>query len=77
MLDEARVLPEGLGVPADATRNVRLVSQRLEAVRAELARGDVAGVLAEAAVTNTGVIMPQMGFTPRCGDSSQTAARCW
>jgi glutamate-1-semialdehyde 2,1-aminomutase len=58
-----RVLPEGLGVPPDATRHVRLVQYNdLEAVQGELDRGDVACVLAEAAVTNTGVIQPAEGF---------------
>lgn len=63
MLDDARVVPEGMGVPPDATRHVRLVQYNdLEAVERELARGDVACVLAEAAVTNTGVIQPAEGF---------------
>ncbi len=62
-LEEGEVTPEGLGVPADATRHVRLVQYNdLEAVERELARGDVACVLAEAAVTNTGVIQPAEGF---------------
>jgi glutamate-1-semialdehyde 2,1-aminomutase len=62
-LDGGRVLPEGLGVPPDATRHVRLVQYNdLDAVRRELDRGDVACVLAEAAVTNTGVIQPAEGF---------------
>jgi glutamate-1-semialdehyde 2,1-aminomutase len=62
-LDGGRVAPEGLGVPADATRHVRLVQYNdLAAVERELARGDVACVLAEAAVTNTGVIQPAEGF---------------
>ena len=48
-LDAGRVAPEGLGVPVDATRHVRLVQYNdLEAVERELARGDVACVLAEA-----------------------------
>jgi glutamate-1-semialdehyde 2,1-aminomutase len=63
VLDAGRVAPEGLGVPVDATRHVRLVQYNdLEAVERELARGDVACVLAEAAVTNTGVIQPAEGF---------------
>jgi glutamate-1-semialdehyde 2,1-aminomutase len=57
------VLPEGLGVPRDATRHVRLVQYNdLEAVERELARGDVACVLVEPAITNVGVIQPREGF---------------
>jgi len=62
-LDDARVVPEGLGVPADATRHVRLVQfNDLEAVERELAGGEIACVLTEAAITNTGVIQPAAGF---------------
>jgi glutamate-1-semialdehyde 2,1-aminomutase len=62
-LEEGQVVPEGLGVPPDATRNVRLVPYNdLEAVERELARGDVACVVAEAAITNIGVIHPAEGF---------------
>lgn len=62
-LRAGEVLPEGLGVPADATRHVRLVQYNdLEAVERELARGDVACVLAEPAITNVGVIQPNEGF---------------
>jgi glutamate-1-semialdehyde 2,1-aminomutase len=62
-LEAGRVAPQGLGVPLDATRHVRLVQYNdLEAVDRELRRGDVACVLAEAAVTNTGVIQPAQGF---------------
>ena len=62
-LHAAEVMPEGLGVPRDATRHVRLVQYNdLEAVERELARGDVACVLAEPAITNVGVIQPAHGF---------------
>jgi glutamate-1-semialdehyde 2,1-aminomutase len=62
-LDGAEVAPLGLGVPRDATRHVRLVQYNdLDAVERELSRGDVACVLAEAAVTNAGVIQPVEGF---------------
>ena len=62
-LGDSGVVPEGRGVLPDATRHVRLVQYNdLEAVERELARGDVACVLAEAAVTNTGVIQPAEGF---------------
>jgi glutamate-1-semialdehyde 2,1-aminomutase len=58
-----QVVPEGLGVPPEATRHVRMVQYNdLEAVERELERGVVACVLAEAAVTNTGVIQPAEGF---------------
>ena len=64
-LDGAEVAPLGLGVPADATRHVRFVQYNdLDAVERELARGDVACVLAEAAITNTGVVRPADGFHP-------------
>ena len=62
-LGDGRVAPEGLGVPPDATRHVRIVRYNdIEAVERELARGDVACVLAEAAITNCGVIQPDDGF---------------
>jgi glutamate-1-semialdehyde 2,1-aminomutase len=65
MLDRDAVVPEGLGVPRDATKHVRLVQYNdLDAVQRELSRGDVACVLAEAAITNAGVIMPDEGFHP-------------
>jgi len=63
MLDRDAVVPEGLGVPRDATKHVRLVQYNdLDAVQHELSRGDVACVLAEAAITNAGVILPDEGF---------------
>jgi glutamate-1-semialdehyde 2,1-aminomutase len=62
-LHAQEVLPEGLGVPRDATRHVRLVQYNdLEAVERELASGDVACVLVEPAITNVGVIQPAEGF---------------
>ena len=62
-LGDDGVAPEGLGVPPDATRHVRIVRYNdLEAIERELARGDVACVLAEAAITNCGVIQPNEGF---------------
>lgn len=62
-LRSGEVVPEGLGVPRDATRHVRLVQYNdLSAVERELARGDVACVIAEPAITNVGVIQPNDGF---------------
>jgi len=76
MLDDGAVTPEGLGVPPDATQHVRLVQYNdLDGVERELARGDVACVLAEAAVTNTGVIQPAEGFHAELrGLASQSGA---
>jgi glutamate-1-semialdehyde 2,1-aminomutase len=60
---DGRVEPEGLGLPPDTTRNVRVVPYNdLEAVERELASGEVACVIAEAAITNLGVIQPADGF---------------
>ena len=57
------VHPQGRGVPRDATRHVRIVPYNdLDAVEAALAGGEVACVMAEAAITNCGVIMPADGF---------------
>jgi glutamate-1-semialdehyde 2,1-aminomutase len=62
-LDGAKVAPAGRGVTPDATRHVRMVQYNdLEALERELAEGDVACVMAEAAVTNAGVIQPAEGF---------------
>jgi len=61
--DKGEVVPEGRGVLRDATRHVRLVPYNdLDAVSRELARGDIACVVAEAAITNAGVILPAEGF---------------
>ena len=62
-MTDGRVQPEGLGLPPDTTRNVRVVPYNdLEAVERELASGEVACVIAEAAITNLGVIQPADGF---------------
>jgi glutamate-1-semialdehyde 2,1-aminomutase len=62
-LEQGRVEPEGKGLTPDATRHVRLVAYNdLDAVERELSKGDVACVLAEAAITNVGVIQPADGF---------------
>lgn len=62
-LHDQKVAPEGLGVPKDATRHVRLVQYNdLEAVEREFARGDIACLLVEPAITNVGVIQPGERF---------------
>jgi acetylornithine/succinyldiaminopimelate/putrescine aminotransferase len=60
---DGAVVPEGLGFPVDAMRHVRIVPYNdLDAVEGELRRGDVACVLAEAAITKAGPIVPADGF---------------
>lgn len=62
-LEDGEVVPEGRGLPPGATQHVRIVQfNDLEAVERELARGDVACVISEAAITNVGVIHPADGF---------------
>jgi glutamate-1-semialdehyde 2,1-aminomutase len=62
-VDHGAVVPFGRGVLSDATRRVRLVAYNdLPEVERELAGGRVACVIAEAAITNAGVILPQNGF---------------
>jgi glutamate-1-semialdehyde 2,1-aminomutase len=62
-LASGTVAPEGRGVLRDATRHVRIVPYNdLAAVERELAKQDVACVVTEAAITNTGVIQPDDGF---------------
>jgi glutamate-1-semialdehyde 2,1-aminomutase len=57
------VSPDGLGVPRDATRHVRVVQYNdLEAVERELAGEQTACVLVEPAITNVGVIQPAEDF---------------
>jgi glutamate-1-semialdehyde 2,1-aminomutase len=62
-LEDGEVVPEGRGLPPGAQQHVRIVPYNdLEAVERELARGDVACVISEAAITNVGVIQPADGF---------------
>jgi glutamate-1-semialdehyde 2,1-aminomutase len=57
------MLEAGRGLLRDGTRHIRTVPYNdLEAVERELVGGDIALVLAEGAITNTGVILPAEGF---------------
>ena len=46
------------------------------ALEHELAIGDVACVLAEPAMTNIGIVLPEPGYQTRCASSRATPARC-
>ena len=50
--------------PAETTRMVEF--NDVEALERELAHGDVACVLAEPAMTNIGIILPEPGYHGRC-----------
>jgi glutamate-1-semialdehyde 2,1-aminomutase len=55
--------PGNLGPPVDPALTTRVVEWNdLEALERELATGDVACVLAEPALTNIGIVLPEPGF---------------
>jgi glutamate-1-semialdehyde 2,1-aminomutase len=59
----ARARPGSVGPPVDPSVTTRVVEWNdLEALQLELARGDVACVLAEPALTNIGIVLPHDGF---------------
>jgi glutamate-1-semialdehyde 2,1-aminomutase len=62
-LVEGKLRPEGAGLPSDAARRVRIVQfNDLDSVEAALAKGDIACVITEPALTNIGTILPEPGF---------------
>lgn len=55
--------PSSVGAPVDANLTTKVVEWNdLDALKAALAEGDVAAVLAEPAMTNIGIILPEPGF---------------
>jgi glutamate-1-semialdehyde 2,1-aminomutase len=63
VLEEGRVAPEMLGLPASASEQARVIQfNDVSALEAALARRDVALVLTEPALTNAGIIRPASGF---------------
>jgi glutamate-1-semialdehyde 2,1-aminomutase len=63
VLEEGRVAPEMLGLPASASGQARVIQfNDVSALEAALARRDVALVLTEPALTNAGIIRPESGF---------------
>jgi glutamate-1-semialdehyde aminotransferase len=66
--DEGQVVarPGNLGRPVDLATTTRVVEfNDVEALERELASGDVACVLAEPALTNIGIILPEAGYHDR------------
>jgi glutamate-1-semialdehyde 2,1-aminomutase len=61
--DGPRSRPGNVGPAVDPTETTRVVELNdLEALERELAHGDVAAVLAEPALTNIGIVLPEPGF---------------
>jgi glutamate-1-semialdehyde 2,1-aminomutase len=61
--DGPRSRPGNVGPAVDPTGTTRVVEfNDLEALERELAHGDVAAVLAEPALTNIGIVLPEPGF---------------
>jgi glutamate-1-semialdehyde 2,1-aminomutase len=61
--DGPRSRPGNVGPVVDPTETTRVVEfNDLEALERELAHGDVAAVLAEPALTNIGIVLPEAGF---------------
>ncbi len=61
--DGPRSRPGNVGPAVDPTETTRVVEfNDLEALERELAHGDVAAVLAEPALTNIGIVLPEPGF---------------
>ena len=65
----------GPPVPLDETTRV-VEWNDPEALERELAHGDVACVLAEPALTNIGIVLPEPGFHERCGARRARPGRC-
>ncbi|MDP9228436.1 MAG: aspartate aminotransferase family protein [Actinomycetota bacterium] len=61
--DETRSRPDNIGPPVDPSVTTRAIEWNdLEALERALAPGDVACVLAEPAMTNVGIILPEPGY---------------
>jgi glutamate-1-semialdehyde 2,1-aminomutase len=60
---ETRSRPDNVGPPVDLAETTRAIEWNdVEALDAALAEGDVACVLAEPAMTNIGIILPEPGY---------------
>jgi len=63
IVQDGRVQPEMAGLPAEPARRAKMVDYNdLAAVERALAPRDVALVIAEPALTNVGVVLPEAGF---------------
>ena len=66
-----------VGPPVDPTETTRVVEfNDLDALERELAHGDVAAVLAEPALTNIGIVLPEPGFHDALRELTRAPGRC-
>ena len=75
-LRDGRVAPRhgNIGSPVDPELTTRVVEfNDLEALKQELDQGDVACVLAEPALTNIGIVLPEPGYHERLRDLTRAA----
>ncbi|MDX6553273.1 MAG: glutamate-semialdehyde -aminomutase [Gaiellales bacterium] len=69
-----RARPGNVGPAVDPTETTRVVEfNDVEALERELAHGDVACVLAEPALTNIGIVLPEPGFHERLRELTRSA----
>jgi glutamate-1-semialdehyde 2,1-aminomutase len=72
--DGPRSRPGNVGPAVDPTETTRVVELNdLDALERELAHGDVAAVLAEPALTNIGIVLPEPGFHERLRELATAA----
>jgi glutamate-1-semialdehyde 2,1-aminomutase len=75
-LSEGNVVarPGNVGPPVDLELTTRVVEfNDVEALERELGAGDVACVLAEPAMTNVGIVLPEPGYHKRLRDATRAA----
>lgn len=70
--------PGNVGAPVDVTTTSRVAEfNDLDALAAELARGDVAAVLMEPALTNMGIVTPEPGYLDGVRALTRDAGALW
>ncbi len=75
-LEDGRVVPRrgSVGAPVDPALTTRAVEfNDVEALERELGAGDVACVLAEPALTNVGIVLPEPGYHERLREATRGA----
>jgi len=70
--------PGNLGAPVDLAETTRVVEfNDLAAMEAALAHGDVAAILMEPAMTNIGIVLPDVGYLEAVGELAKKYGAVW